>query len=114
MLHPIQIEHENDLEVLFNHGLSPYKQSLLSHLFNRQLFMKMIAISRLLQLTQLNNSLGVRIIACIFLPNRIDTVIEPVLLKHSQHLMHTHEIGQIHHVDKWQVCLRLLTTTQAE
>jgi len=74
----------------------------------------MIAIGRLLQLTQLNNSLRVRIIPCIFLPDRIDTVIEPVLLKHSQHLMHTHKIGQIHHVDKWQVCLRLLTTTQAE
>lgn len=61
----------------------------------------MIAISRLLQLTQLNNSLRVRIIPCIFLPNRIDTVIQTILLKNSQNLMHTHKIGQIHHVDKW-------------
>lgn len=74
----------------------------------------MIAIDGLLQLTQLNNSLRVRKITCIFLPDRVDTVIETVLLKHSEHIMHTHEIGQVDHVDKWQVCLRLLTTTQAE
>jgi hypothetical protein len=61
----------------------------------------MVTIDGLLQLTQLDDSLRMGVVACIFFPDRVDTVIKAVLLEYRKYIVHIHKVSQVDHVYKW-------------